>query len=144
MPANDYPIRMLFDGLCPLCSREASLLRRLDRHGRIEFEDIAAPTFDPARYGLTMEQVIASMHAVLPDGSVVRGVDVFARLYRAIGWRWLAAVLEFRPTRPLFDLGYRLFAKLRPMLSKLDRSAACGDRCTPRVPAASPPAGPTA
>lgn len=121
---------MLYDGLCPLCATEVRLLRRHDRGARVAFEDISAPGFDPARYGLTFADVIGQMHAVLPGGDIVRGVDVFIHVYRAVGWTTLASILSFRPTRPIVDFGYRLFAWVRPYLSRFDRAAACsGDRC---------------
>lgn len=123
---------MLYDGLCPLCAHEVRMLRRHDLRRRVAFEDIAAPGFDPARYGLTFPAVIGQMHAVLADGRVVRGVDVFVHVYRAVGWKTLASVLSFGPTRPLVDAAYRLFARIRPFLSRLDRNASCSsDRCVP-------------
>lgn len=106
------------------------MLKRHDRRGLVRFEDIAAPGFDPARYGLTFADVIGQMHGVLSDGTVVRGVDVFIHVYRAVGWTILAKALAFRPTRPLVDFGYRCFARVRPYLSRFDRRAACAsDRC---------------
>ena len=39
---SDTGVRVLFDGECPLCAREISMLSRLDRgRGAIDFEDIA-------------------------------------------------------------------------------------------------------
>lgn len=111
-----HDIRMLHDGACPLCSREVAFLRRRDREGRIVFEDIADPTFDPARYGLTHEQVHGKMHAVLPDGSVVTGVEVFRRVYRAIGFGWLVAPTGWPVLRWVFDGLYGCFARIRPWL----------------------------
>lgn len=131
-PNADWTIRILYDGLCPLCSREMALLRRKDRGGRLQFEDIATDAFDPAKYGLTVEQSVAQIHGVLPDGRVLRGVDVFVLAYRAVGWGWLARLLEWRPTRPLVDRLYRAFARIRPRLSKFDHAACASGRCAPR------------
>jgi predicted DCC family thiol-disulfide oxidoreductase YuxK len=111
---------MLYDGKCPICSREVSMLRRRNREGRIAFEDIAAAEFAPEHYGLTMEQVVGAMHAIRPDGSVVRGIDVFAEVYEAVGWSWLAGPIRWRLTRPLASFGYRIFAAIRPRLSSFD------------------------
>jgi len=45
-------ITILYDGDCPLCSREIRFLERRDRgRGRVQFEDIAALSFDPGAYG---------------------------------------------------------------------------------------------
>lgn len=130
LPAN-WELKMLFDGLCPACAWEMKVLRRRDRAGKLVFEDIASDSFDPAPYGLTMSQVVGSMHAVRRDGTILRGVDAFVIAYRLIGWNWLARVLEFGPTRPLVDFGYRVFARFRPRFSGFD-SSKCGDRCKVR------------
>ena len=62
-----WEIRVLYDGECPLCSREIRFLERLDRgRGRIAVEDIAAPSFDAGGYGLDDAQVMARIHGALP------------------------------------------------------------------------------
>jgi len=121
-------IRVMYDGLCPMCSREISFLQGRCSDDSVVFEDIADPKFDPAKFGLTMDEVIGSMHAVRTDGTVLRGVDVFIEVYRHCRLNWLADVLAFRPARPVFDFFYRVFARIRPWFSKLDREA-CNDRC---------------
>jgi predicted DCC family thiol-disulfide oxidoreductase YuxK len=120
---------MLYDGLCPFCTREAAALRRRDRNGFIDFEDISDSGFDPTQYGLTMKQVMGAMHAIKPDGSILRGLDAFVEAYRLCGLGWLSKVIAFRPTRPILEIAYRLFARVRPRFS---RNAACSDRCAPR------------
>jgi len=56
---NPPPHRMLYDGGCPLCMKEVQFLMKRDAgKGRIDFVDIAAPTFSPAdNNGITYEQV---------------------------------------------------------------------------------------
>jgi predicted DCC family thiol-disulfide oxidoreductase YuxK len=112
-PAPAWRIKLLYDGDCPLCGREVALLRRRDRRGRLAFEDIAAPGFDPARYALTRADVMARMHGVLPDGSVVDGMEVFRRAYSAIGLGFLLAPTRWPLLRPLFDRAYAVFARNR-------------------------------
>jgi predicted DCC family thiol-disulfide oxidoreductase YuxK len=129
MPAPEWTIKMLFDGQCPLCSREVSMLRKRNDRGLIAFEDIAEPGFDPTKYGLTMKQVVGSMHAVCPDGSVINGVDVFAAVYDAVGWKIPAGLIRWRVTRPLMKLGYRVFAALRPKLSRFDPNRCADGTC---------------
>jgi predicted DCC family thiol-disulfide oxidoreductase YuxK len=127
-----WQIKMLFDSQCPLCSREVAMLRKRNGRGLIAFEDIAEPGFDPARYGLTMPQVVGSMHAVRPDGSIVRGVDVFAEVYDAVGWRLLSGLIRWPLTRPLAKIGYRIFAAVRPKLSRFDPIDCAGGTCQTR------------
>ncbi len=115
-----WQLKLLYDGKCPLCSREVAVLRRRDRENRLAFEDITDPAFDPSRYGLTLPDVVGAMHAVRPDGSVVKGIDVFAEAYEAVGWTWLAKPMRWRLTRPIAKASYRIFARLRPGLSRFN------------------------
>jgi predicted DCC family thiol-disulfide oxidoreductase YuxK len=116
MPADR--IKMLYDGLCPLCKREVRVIGRHDKHGMIEPVDIAAPGFDAEGLGLTRSTVHARMHAILPDGSVVTGMEAFRRIYDAIGMGWLWRWTGWPILRPIFDVLYAGFAKVRPRLQR--------------------------
>jgi predicted DCC family thiol-disulfide oxidoreductase YuxK len=134
---TSWQIRVLYDGECPLCSREVRFLARRDGgRGRLQLEDIAAPDFEPGRYGLDAESVMARIHGVLPDGRVVEGVEVFRRAYAALGLGWLVAPTRWPLLRPLFDAAYRLFARNRLRWTGRDRSCAA-DRCTRSTPLSS-------
>ena len=124
-----WQIRVLYDGDCPLCAREIRFLEKRDRgRGRIRFEDIADASFDPGAYGLDADQVMARIHGVLPDGSVIEGVEVFRRAYAAVGLGWLMAPTRWPGLRRLAELAYRIFARNR--LRWTGRSAACeAGRC---------------
>ncbi len=113
MANESWQIKLLFDGDCPLCSREVDMLRRRNSAGRVVFEDIAAPEFDPSRYQLTQEEVMGHIHGVLPSGEVVRGMEVFRRAYAGVGLGWVLAPSRWRLLAPLFDRAYRLFARNR-------------------------------
>jgi predicted DCC family thiol-disulfide oxidoreductase YuxK len=132
LTASTWELRLLYDGDCPLCSREVALLRRLDRLGRIDFEDIAASGFDPSRYGLDRRAVMARIHAVLPDGRVIEGVEVFRRAYGAVGLGWLLAPSRWPGFRRLFDAAYRSFARNR--LRWTGRSACEAGHCETSPP----------
>jgi predicted DCC family thiol-disulfide oxidoreductase YuxK len=68
-----WQIRVLYDGDCPLCSREIRFLEKRDRgRGRIQFEDIAEPSFDPAVYGLDARQVEPSSRGWMSFGGLTR------------------------------------------------------------------------
>ena len=82
---HEHELELFFDGECPLCRREVAMMQRLDRRKRIVFTDIAAPGFDPAPLGRDHATLMASIHARLPDGSLVTGVEAFRRAYAALG-----------------------------------------------------------
>lgn len=110
-------LEVFFDGACPLCRKEINMIRRLDRRYRVLFTDIAAPQFDPDAYGKTMNQLMDEIHALLPDGTWVTGVEVFRRLYSAIGCRWLVLPTRLPGISHFLDLTYRVFAKNRLKLT---------------------------
>ena len=76
--------RLLYDGACPICSREVLWLHRR-RPEVIEAVDIAAQDFDAAGFGLTVDQVDAALYGIRPDGSVTVGMDSLREAYRLAG-----------------------------------------------------------
>jgi len=126
---SEWRVRVLIDGACPLCRREASLWRWLDRgRGRISLEDISAPDFNPTKYGLTHEQTMEQIHGVLASGQIIRGMEVFRQAYRAVGWGWLAAPTAWPILKALFDRAYRWFARHR--IGITGRGAKCHGACS--------------
>jgi len=122
---------MYFDGDCPLCAREVAWLAARDGASRIRFVDIAAPAFDPAPLGRTREQLMGRLHARDARGQWLTGMAVLRAAYAQVGLGALLAPTGWPLLRPLFDVAYALFARVRPHLPGR-RSAACDDRCAPR------------
>ena len=124
-----WTIKLFIDEACPMCGREAAFMRRLDKgRGRLATEDIAAPGFDAARYGVTYEELMASIHAQLPDGRLVTGMEVFRRAYGAVGWGWLLGWSSLPGLRWLTDRLYTVFARVRLRMA-VRRGACEGDAC---------------
>ncbi len=132
----DGRFRMLYDGACPLCRREVLALRRR-RPAAIEAVDITAPDFDAAapELGLGPEvdyaRLQAALYGIRPDGSVTVGMDTLREGYRRAGIGWVLGWTGWWPARPVFDAGYRQFARNRMRISRwLGRQADdCGERC---------------
>jgi predicted DCC family thiol-disulfide oxidoreductase YuxK len=127
-----WDLKLLYDGECPLCVREVRMLEKVNRKGRLAVEDIAVPGFDASQYGRTFEQLMGSIHGVLPDGKLVTGMEVFRRAYAAVGLGWLVAPTGWPVLEPLFDRLYTIFARNRLRIT--GRSHVCANgRCA--VPA---------
>jgi predicted DCC family thiol-disulfide oxidoreductase YuxK len=78
---------------------------------------------------------------VLPDGTLVEGVEVFRRAYAAVGLGWLVAPTRWPLLRPLADAAYRWFARNRLRLT--GRGEVCNaDRCAVHAPGAGDPSLP--
>lgn len=116
-PEPHQRITLLYDAACPLCSREVRMLSRFNHRGRLVLEDISAPSFDAGRYGLTQAEVMGHIHAILPDGSAVTGMEAFRQCYAAVGLGAMVAPTAWPVLRPLFDRGYEWFARNRLKLT---------------------------
>jgi len=121
---------LLYDSACPICRGEITWLRRRDRSGNLQVEDIAAQDFDPSRYGLTSEEVSRVLHGIMPDGVVLKGMDAVREAYRAVGLGWIVAPTRFPGLKALSDFLYRSFAKHRIALGRLLQPSCSADRCS--------------
>lgn len=110
---QDWTVQVFFDGDCPLCVREIGMLRKLDRRGRILMTDIAARDFRAEDFGQTQAALMDQIHARLPDGSWITGVEVFRRLYAAVGLGVVSSLLSLPGIDRAADFAYERFAKNR-------------------------------
>lgn len=122
---NDWQVEVFYDGECPLCLREIKLLRRLDRKHRIRFTDIADPSFSPASFGMTMKDFMDEIHGRLRSGEWITGVEVFRRLYAAVGLKPVVALTRLPGISHGLEFGYRVFAKNRLRLTGRCDDGAC-------------------
>ena len=124
---NQPPFKLLFDGQCPFCRREVAWLKRRDRDGKLATEDISAPGFDAARYGLTQAEVEGVMHGVFPDGRIVTRVAAFRAAYKIVGLGWLIAPTTWPGLRWIADRFYEWFARNRVKIGSWFGGSACAD-----------------
>lgn len=123
-PVNAQPrswqIKLLYDGDCPLCLREVNFLRRRDAgRGLVALVDIADDTYTPeANGGIDYATAMGQIHAVLPDGTVIRGVEVFRRVYDVLGMGWVYAITRLPIVGGLADWLYGLWADWRLALTR--------------------------
>ena len=117
--AEGAAIRMLFDGECALCKREVAFLRERDAEARrIDFVDIAGPDYKPeANQGLTYVAAMEEIHAILPDGTVVKGVEVFRRLYEEVGLGFVYAATKNSTVERWANRLYGVWAQYRMQIT---------------------------
>ena len=116
--ASDYPLKVFYDASCPVCALEMDQLRARDADGKLVLVDMSAPGFDAACHGFAHADLDAAIHAVRPDGSIVRGMPVLRLAYAAAGLGWLLRPTAVGPLRPVFDAAYRVFARHRKSISR--------------------------
>ncbi len=114
-----WQLELLYDGACPLCVREINFLRRQDAgRGLISFVDIADDRYHPDEHaGIDFETAMGIIHAILPDGTIVKNVEVFRRTYEILGIGWIYAITKISAIEYLANLLYSVWAKLRLTLT---------------------------
>lgn len=110
----DPPIRILYDGNCPLCCRQVAFLKRRDPKEKLRFSDIRSTLNLP----LPIEPLEKQIHAVMPDGSIVARMDVIRAAYREVGLGWIVAPTGWLILRPCFNALYGMVAKHRLTISR--------------------------
>ena len=120
-------LNILYDSKCNVCRWEMEWLHRRDRQvvnqgaPKIRLTDLEDPNFDPldpANGGVNYEKGMRSMTAVTADGKVFQGVPVFRLAYEQVGLGWLFAVTQWPLMKGLFDVGYKLFANYRTLVTR--------------------------
>jgi predicted DCC family thiol-disulfide oxidoreductase YuxK len=123
MNASDYPLTLLYDGACPVCNLEMDSLKARNTRGLLVFVDVSHPNFDPTPYtrvnSASRQDMMALMHAMRPDGSLVVGVAAFRIAYAAVGLGALIAPTGWPLLKPLADAAYKVFAHNRYGFSAL-------------------------
>lgn len=120
-------IEVFYDGDCPLCVREVKFLRRLDRKQKIYFTNIAAADFCADEFGVRWDDFMSEIHGRLPDGTWVRGVEVFRRLYTAVGCGALVWMTRLPVIDSILDRAYKTFARNRlRWTGRCSADAGCG------------------
>lgn len=119
---TDHRLTVFFDGACPVCSREVDLYKRRDRTCAIQWHDVSVREGegegDLARDGASRADALARLHARLPDGRLVIGVDAFIAIWRSLpGFRLAVPLATLRPIRWLLDRGYDWYAPRRTRLT---------------------------
>ncbi|HVR18692.1 MAG TPA: DUF393 domain-containing protein [Polyangiaceae bacterium] len=115
--ATNFEVEVFYDGDCPLCVREIDMLRLRDRHERIRFTNIATNGFDAGSVGVSPKALMARIHGRLPDGTMIDGVEVFRRLYAAVGFEHAVRLSRLPGVAPILDAAYEAFAKRRLWLT---------------------------
>jgi len=114
-----YPLTLLYDAQCAVCSLEMDHLRSRNHEGKLQFVDITEPGFDPAPYGATLAAMNAEIHARRADGQVISGVQVLRLAYEAVGLGWVFRPTAWAPLRAFSEAGYRVFARHRQPISRV-------------------------
>ncbi|WP_460233836.1 thiol-disulfide oxidoreductase DCC family protein [Aurantivibrio plasticivorans] len=108
-----HTFQMFFDGACPLCAREISLLAKWDTRKVIHFIDLNDTVQMRAFPSIEMNDAMASLYVKISDGEVFRGVDATYVIWESVGkGRWVKP-LTWKWFRPIALAAYAVFARHR-------------------------------
>ena len=111
-PVND--VTVWYDGACPLCIREISLMRRLDKRQAINFIDV---TPEDSVCPIDRTLLLARFHAQESGGPLLDGAAAFGAMWRAIPLlRPIGLLARNRLILKVLEQAYLLFLKIRPRL----------------------------
>lgn len=120
--SNDRPsvkptwkIKLLYDGECPLCVREVNFLTKKDAgRGIVKFVDISSLDYNPQdNAGIDFATAMGVIHAVLPNGTIVKNVEVFRQVYEQLGLGWIYAITKIKIIGAIADWLYKIWADWR-------------------------------
>jgi len=84
----------------------------------VSFVDIADDGYNPeAHGGIDFETAMGRIHAILPDGTTVKNVEVFRRTYEILGMGWVYAVTKLPVLGAIANWLYGIWADWRLKLT---------------------------
>jgi predicted DCC family thiol-disulfide oxidoreductase YuxK len=114
-----WKIKLLYDGECPLCLPEVNFLKKRDANrGLVAFINIADDNYTPEENGnISFEAAMGRIHAVLPDGTIIKNLEVFRQVYEILGMGWVYAATKLPIIGSLIDILYGFWADWRLALT---------------------------
>ena len=125
-PQQNKPI-LLFDNECGVCRRIAGWVKKSAQLKSGETSLVVRPIGDDPdalralNPGLDIWEAYATIHVVMPDGSMKRGGEAVAEVLRKLPpTSWLArsfaiSIFRLRPFQALLNMGYFILADVRPL-----------------------------
>ena len=107
-------LTFLYDGGCPLCTRETDFLKRRDKFGNIKFVDINNDDYDPTNYqDISYKKAMSNLHGILHNGNLIQGLDVLAYAYQLVGLGWVYLPIKIPIISNILKIVYSFWAKYR-------------------------------
>ena len=126
-------LNIIYDSKCSVCQWEVDNLTYLmsklpgaERETKlIRFTDLESDDgydeSDLANGGITYEDGMRSFRAVRPDGTTIKGIDVFKEAYSVVEFGWLWQWTNTPWLRGIADWGYKIFASIRTDVTRGSR-----------------------
>ena len=107
-------IKVFYDGMCSLCSREIAYYKRLAPTKKFEWIDVNTNPDKLKTHSLNQIETLKVLHVIDSNGNISRGVEAFRIIWDNLpGW-WIASkFLSIRWIKFLAESIYNIFARRR-------------------------------
>lgn len=117
---------VFFDGGCGLCSREISVLKKLDTNSNVRWINIDENGDLLESYGISYIDAMRRFHVVNRQGQIEIGVEGFLCLWRVLPTlKWVPSLIRITRSKGFLEHCYRRFA------DKRFKSRLAGTQCVP-------------
>ena len=107
-------IKVMFDGKCPLCSKEINYYKRIAPPEVFDWLDIASNPELLKEFGISQITALKRLHVQNEKGEIKIGVDAFISIWRELSyWRILAWLVQLPLIHSLAQIIYNRFAEYR-------------------------------
>ena len=107
-------LQVFYDGACPVCRREIAFYRRRRDGAGIDWIDLSVSPPETLPPAIDRDAALERLHVIAADGRRVVGAQAFPEIWRTLsGFRTLAIVARWRAARPLLELSYAVFLRIR-------------------------------
>ncbi len=108
------PLTVFYDSICPICSKEIDYLKKRKKTGKVHFFDLASrEEFENAFNQINYLSAMKEIHAIDPNGNVIKGVDVFSELYARRDLIFISLLMKAPVMHSIFNFGYSVWARYR-------------------------------
>ena len=116
---NTQKVTVYYDGLCRLCSSEINHYISAKGADKIVFKDITSQQFNAKAEQVDEFLVHKIMHVKSASGELKTRVDAFIEIWETLpNYRWAAKVIRTPGIKSLAEVGYDVFAFVRPYLPR--------------------------
>jgi predicted DCC family thiol-disulfide oxidoreductase YuxK len=111
---RDFRPVVLYDGSCPLCSREIAHYRRRRNAESVCWIDASTDSTSLTRLGIDRADAMSIFHVRDASGNWHTGVAAFVYLWSQLpAYAWLARLVQMLKLTPVLEWGYKYFLKWR-------------------------------
>jgi len=104
--SKDQTTDVIFNGSCPICSREIASYARYSQRKALPIRYTDLGDIDVSQYGLTPDTAAKRLH-VIQDGVMISGLPAFAALWAQMPrFSWLARLVRAPIVRPIAEWVY--------------------------------------